>query len=248
MTFSSNFLEWKCCILIKISLNSRHLKSLATQQFVQQFIHTNNKGYIKALHYSARDQPVIGAFPSQRDSNMEWVSMSRHHHDKVQHSTALQQWQRLKLDHIFNPFLWRHTTCASYGESAVSRMGGDEGVMMWLNWVPFHDDIIKWKHFPHYWPFVWGIHQSPVNSQHKGQWQGALMFSLICTWTNSWVNNREAGHLRCHRAHYDVTVMPLMFFHCNLNSMEISFNSHHDSKTGIVAKFSTTHCVKFVGI
>ena len=21
-----------------------------------------------------------------------------------------------------------------------------------------HDDVIKWKHFPHYWPFVWGIH------------------------------------------------------------------------------------------
>ena len=23
-----------------------------------------------------------------------------------------------------------------------------------------HDDVIKWKHFPRYWPFVWGIHQS----------------------------------------------------------------------------------------
>ena len=21
----------------------------------------------------------------------------------------------------------------------------------------FHDDVIKWKHFPRYWPFVWGI-------------------------------------------------------------------------------------------
>ena len=44
----------------------------------------------------------------------------------------------------------------------------------------YHDDIIKWKHFPHYWPFVRGIHRSPVNSPHKGQWRGALMFSLIC--------------------------------------------------------------------
>ena len=26
------------------------------------------------------------------------------------------------------------------------------------------DDIIKWKHFPCYWPFVWEIHRSPVNS------------------------------------------------------------------------------------
>ena len=43
-----------------------------------------------------------------------------------------------------------------------------------------HDDVIKWKHFPRYWPFVRGIHRSPVNSPHKGQWRGALMFYLIC--------------------------------------------------------------------
>ena len=33
------------------------------------------------------------------------------------------------------------------------------------------------------------------------------MFSLICVWINSWVNNREAGDLRRHRGHYDVIVM-----------------------------------------
>ena len=42
-----------------------------------------------------------------------------------------------------------------------------------------HDDVIKGKHFPRYWPFVQGIHRSPVNSPHKGQWRGALMFSLM---------------------------------------------------------------------
>ena len=71
----------------------------------------------------------------------------------------------------------------------------------------FHDDVIKWKHFPCYWPFVRGIHRSPVNSPHKGRWRGAFMFSLMCAWINGWVNNCEAGDLRCHRAHYDVTVM-----------------------------------------
>ena len=70
-----------------------------------------------------------------------------------------------------------------------------------------HDDVIKWRHFPHYWPFVRGIHRSPVNSLHKGQWCGALMFSLICVWINGWVNNCEAGDLGRHRAHYDVIVM-----------------------------------------
>ena len=44
---------------------------------------------------------------------------------------------------------------------------------------PSHDDVTKWKHFPRYWPFVRGIHRSPVNSPHKGQWRRALMFSLI---------------------------------------------------------------------
>ena len=48
-----------------------------------------------------------------------------------------------------------------------------------------------------YWPFVRGIHRSC----------GALMFSLICAWLNSWVHNRAAGDLRRHSAHYDVIVM-----------------------------------------
>ena len=47
----------------------------------------------------------------------------------------------------------------------------------------------------------------PVNSPHKIQWRGALMFSLICVWINRWVYNREAGDSRRHRGHYDVYVM-----------------------------------------
>ena len=37
----------------------------------------------------------------------------------------------------------------------------------------------------------------------KGQWRGAL----ICAWINGWINNREAGDLRRHRAHYNVILM-----------------------------------------
>ena len=33
------------------------------------------------------------------------------------------------------------------------------------------------------------------------------MFSLIGAWMNGWVNNREAGDLRHHRAHSDVAAM-----------------------------------------
>ena len=51
---------------------------------------------------------------------------------------------------------------------------------------------------------------SPVtdlNSPHKGQWRGVLMFSLICAWTNGWVINPCVGDFRRHCVHYDVTVM-----------------------------------------
>ena len=62
-----------------------------------------------------------------------------------------------------------------------------------------HDDVIKWKPFS----------ASLVNSPQKDQWRGALIFSLICDWINSWVNNSEAGDFRRHRAHYDAIVMRL---------------------------------------
>ena len=69
--------------------------------------------------------------------------------------------------------------------------------------------------FPRYWPFVKGIHRWPVDSLRKGQWRGALMFSLICAWTNDWENHRDASHLIRHLAHYDVSVMSLVVM-CNI--------------------------------
>ena len=75
------------------------------------------------------------------------------------------------------------------------------------NFSQNHDDVIKRKDLPCYWPFVRGIHWSPVASPYRGEWRGTLIFSLICAWTNSCANNRDAGDLRRHRAHYDVTVM-----------------------------------------
>ena len=56
--------------------------------------------------------------------------------------------------------------------------------------------------FPRYWP--------SVSSPHKGEWHGALVFCLICAWINGWAHNRDAGDLRRHSAHYDVTAMILI--------------------------------------
>ena len=90
-----------------------------------------------------------------------------------------------------------------------------------------HDDVIKSTNFPRYWLFVRGIHWSPVNFPHNGQWRGALLFSLICAWVN-WVNggvnNRKAGGLKCHHNHYDVTVM-----------------IHHDSQQRLTDHFLIYH-------
>ena len=75
-----------------------------------------------------------------------------------------------------------------------------------------HDDVIKWAHFPRNWPFVRGIHRSPVDSPHRGPVTRGLMFSLICAWTNSGSNNRDAGDLRRHDAQYDFTVRKVITF------------------------------------
>ena len=76
--------------------------------------------------------------------------------------------------------------------------------------VSVHDDFIKWKHFPRYWTFARGIHRSPVKSPHEGQLLGALMFSLICTLTNGWVNNRYAGDFGDY-VHFEDTIMVWMY-------------------------------------
>ena len=74
-------------------------------------------------------------------------------------------------------------------------------------YLTLHIDVIKWKHFPRHRPFVRGIHRSRVDSPHRGQWRGALMFSLIRAWKSSWANNRDVNDLIHRRAHDDVAVM-----------------------------------------
>ena len=86
----------------------------------------------------------------------------------------------------------------------------------------------NWKYFPRYWPFVWGIYRSRVNSPHNGQWCGALMFYLFCAGTNSWANKGKAGDLRCLRAHYDVTVMGISL--PNFTQMHTHTHAHPQTR------------------
>ena len=85
--------------------------------------------------------------------------------------------------------------------SSIRRLFSSKSTKLFRFYRTKHDDVIKWKHFPRYWPFVRGI------TLHKGHWRGALMFSLICARINGWVNSDEAGDLRRHRTRSDVIVM-----------------------------------------
>ena len=112
-------------------------------------------------------------------------------------------WRRLAVFAIFDGmFKTKFQTMQLINHVLQPRMGRTQGES-----IMGHDDVIKWKHFPLYWPFVREIQRSTVNFPHKGQWGGALMFTLICARMNGWVNNREAGDLRRYWVHYDVIVM-----------------------------------------
>ena len=70
-----------------------------------------------------------------------------------------------------------------------------------------HDDVIKWKHFPRYWPFVrefTGHRWIPLT---KASDAGLWCFLWSAPKQTVGKRNRYAGDLRRHHAHYDVIVM-----------------------------------------
>ena len=83
---------------------------------------------------------------------------------------------------------------------------------------------LTWSHLCSQYSPTWWRHQmetfsallaicagnSPVTGEIPTQRPVTRRFDIFLTWINSWVNNREAGNLRRHRAHYDVTVMKLL--------------------------------------
>ena len=80
--------------------------------------------------------------------------------------------------------------------------------MLLISWrcKVYHNYVIKWKHFPRYWPIVRGIHQSRWNPRARPVTRSFDVFFYLRL-NNGWVNNRETGDLRRHRAHYDVIVI-----------------------------------------
>ena len=86
---------------------------------------------------------------------------------------------------------------------------------------------------------------SPVTA-HKCQWRGALMLSLICARINGWLNNREAGDLRRHRAHYDVTAITCRFLErwvLGIGALFVNVNTRNDKMYGNSAHFQLLKCI-----
>ena len=103
----------------------------------------------------------------------------------------------------------------------------------WIMMTSSNGNIVR------YWPFVRGIHRWPVNSPHKDQWREALMFSLICVWTNGWANKQDAGDLRRHRAHHDVTAMRVWDF--TLCGRSCLYSINHSFKWSLSVIWAKNH-------
>ena len=139
--------------------------------------------FVRGIHRST------GEFPVQRASNAENVSIDDvimcitfckyHSHCFLYHIEAVE-W--MSVDMI--SFCMWYITQKTYGKNSIPNK-------LALDW--YNISVITYHSIYLYVPKPSEImlHQLP----------------LIWTWTNGWVHNRDAGDLRSHRAHYDVTVM-----------------------------------------
>ena len=99
-------------------------------------------------------------------------------------------------------------------------------------------NIAWWRHrmetFAVTGPLCWEFTGPPPPPPPPPPPRGTLMFSLICAWISGWANNRDAGDLRRHRAHYVVTVMGR-----KVSSRRLAF-SNSDRRCGM-KMISTPH-------
>ena len=115
------------------------------------------------------------------------------------HNVRLMQLWRIWLNHynILHAMSWRDYDFQTsvYPISINSSNSSDVFACYSVHWSDIFIHFVAsyfawpwWRHqreyFPCCYPFVMGIHQWPVNSPHKCQWRGALIFSLIFAWTN----------------------------------------------------------------
>ena len=111
-----------------------------------------------------------------------------------------------------------------------------------------HDDTIKWKHIPRYWPLCGEFTGHRWIPRIKASDAELWCLFFICVWNNSWVNNGDADDLRCRRAHYGVTVMikPHIILYFVQGAMicsgEICSTTHLSTRHGSSLSAATAVC------
>ena len=171
------------------------------------------------IHYKAWDE-ITNPFPIINGTIvevLEWISILKPHFTV---HVIIHPYLGLKLTHVNRwgrgPQCVKGNACIYKNIVGISQHGQSVETKLPTNDADLNAYMPWWRHqmetFPCYWPFVWGIHRWPVNSPHKGQWRGALIFYLICVWTNVWVNNGDAGDLRSKSS-------LLLWRRCNDNNM-----------------------------
>ena len=118
----------------------------------------------------------------------------------------------------------------------IKQIGGviRKCLLLFTPWWRHHGN--KWKHFPRY---RW-------IPRTKASDVGVLMFSLICTWIDGWVNRR--GDLRRHRARYDITAMPIHIWGSSRDWFASQLEGPTFVWSGTVEWSSSLQCVKDVGV
>ena len=137
----------------------------------------------------------------------EWVS------NFILHFTVrviIYPWWDLSLTILVKGPLDTYYTCIDDGNDAAHDDGGPGGESgHWKDKYSQYDDVIKWKNFPRYWPFVRGIHRSRWIPRTK-----ATDAELCCfLWSAPEPTAKQAigtpDDLKRHRAHYGVFVTRL---------------------------------------
>ena len=100
-----------------------------------------------------------------------------------------------------------------------------------------HDDVINWKHFPRYWPFARRFRWIPFTKASDVE-----LWCFLWSASEQTEQNWDAGDLRRHSTHYDVTVMynlffshalyifaPCIVYHATLNRIYLILTLHYDN-------------------
>ena len=125
----------------------------------------------------AGNSPLTDEFPAQMANNAENGSIWWRHH-------AICMGTLWTTSVFISP--WSMIVATEALEVLLRITVSDVEAHLWV--------VTWWRHqmetFPALLALCAGNSPVPVNSPHKGQWRGSLMFPLIYAWINDWVNNR----------------------------------------------------------